>query len=160
MGLLVQCTQCATMFSGNSPCPKCGHIQDPADAERFQKIQQEFQQRKQRRETNYAIYIGLVIGLGAMTVAVAGVLWLTRLWEVWYRWVRPLKPGEFDAILVPWWAAPVVAGLGIIGLILAILLVGSQRWWPGGLCCPSCEASLGGLKNEPKHCPVCSVQLQ
>jgi hypothetical protein len=140
-------------------CPKCGHADDPADVERLRSILEEFERRKRRQETNYAIYIGLVIGLTAAGVALAIVMWGWNLWDPLWNLFSSPRPGVVPAS-VPLWLTILACSLAIACVVLGVLLVGAKRWWPTEIQCPACEYNFGPLDKDPNFCPSCSIALR
>lgn len=148
------------MYPKGSLCPSCGHADDPADVERIQQVQQEYQKRKQKLEKHHAIQLGLKFVLGAILIAFGVQVWFFRVYEIPVRWLIPPKEAGGEPLVVTLWVKILTAGLGGMALLLGLLLAGAKRWWPAELLCPSCDYPLDTLAREPKHCPGCTVQLQ
>jgi hypothetical protein len=150
MGFLVQCSQCGTLFA-KGLCPRCGHVEDPDIVEKQRWIFEQYQQRKLRCETHWAISLGLFAAVLVTTIASVALVWKARDWE-WRKLTYDAEMRDFGRIfasmvlLIAWGA-------------LVFLWIKAKQWWPVELACPGCEAPLNHLRDG-LYCSECGVPLE
>jgi hypothetical protein len=161
VGLLVKCPQCNKLFAKGDICPICGLAEDEAATQRVQKAREEYRKRKALSETNYAIYVGLMIGLIAVSAGLIGIGWITEAWlRIPYtaRLVGAEVLQDTSPTLV--WLTWIGIVLGVIWVVLAFLVATSGNWWSTAVLCPECNFRLDGKKEEPTNCPSCSIRIR
>ncbi len=151
MGMLLQCQRCGTLFS-DCVCPKCGSLEAPAEFHRRREIIEQYRERKHQFRNRQAISLGLGVGLVVTTMAMMGLGWSARIWDVLFGSLS--HPDAVDGNIV-------LAGLlGAASVVLGVLWIKSGEWWPLDLRCPVCDHRLDPSKGPIDCCPGCDANLR
>jgi hypothetical protein len=128
----------------------------------------DYEERRRTHVRNYAIYMGLIFGLG-IVVLLLGVISVTESFmngqragaavrgfdDMMARGRRPVLPPE-----PPKWLRPAQAGLGALALGMGGFLLICKRVLPIPLRCPRCEVRVDEIGLIDGLCPKCQIRLK